>query len=72
MPAKQFVPAFSLGVVTVLNLNPAVPVILVDAELSFRNDALQISCTDLRDELFPILLNVLRVQDAAATARLGK
>ena len=56
LSAKQFVPAFSLRVTTVLNLQPALPVVFVDAQFLFCDDALQVATTQLLEESFAILL----------------
>ena len=59
-------PALGLRVSFVLDLDPAVPVVLVDAQLSLGDDSLKVLGADLLEEALAVMLDVLREQKPLA------
>jgi hypothetical protein len=57
-------PPLGLRVRAVLHLHPAVPVVLVNAELPLRHDPLEVAGTNFREKALPVLLDVLSIKQA--------
>ena len=61
---QQFVPSLGLRLGPVLHLQPAVPVVLINAKFSLRHNPLKVTGANFREKGLPVLLDVLRVQQA--------
>jgi hypothetical protein len=71
-PGEQFMPPFSLRIGTVLNLQPTIPVVTVNAQLPLRHNSFQVVSANLCKHLLTLAFDVLRVQNALAAARLNQ
>src|SRR5262250_582294 len=61
------VPTFRLRIGPVLDLQPAVPTVLVGAQLALRHDAFEIAPANLLEEFLAAALDVLSVKESLAT-----
>jgi hypothetical protein len=55
-------PSLGLRVRSILDLEPRVPVVLVNAEFSLCHNPLQVAGANFREKAFPVLLDVLRLK----------
>ena len=55
-------PSLGLRISAIFDLQPAVPVVLVNAELSLRDNPLKVTGANFREKALPVLLDVLRIK----------